>query len=71
MGISGISTHSLRYTFATRCAECGMSDIVLKEIMGHYEIELTKNIYIDVQDKLEQKEINKFEKYLQKEKLVK
>lgn len=71
LGISGISTHSLRYTFATRCAECGMSDIVLKEIMGHYEIELTKNIYIDVQDKLEQKEINKFEKYLQKEKLVK
>ena len=33
LGINGISTHSLRYTFATRCAESGMSDIVLKELM--------------------------------------
>lgn len=66
LGINGISTHSLRYTFATRCAESGMSDIALKEIMGHYDIEVTKNVYIDVQRKLEQEEIKKFEKYIRK-----
>ena len=66
LGITGISTHSLRYTFATRCAEGGLSDIVLKEIMGHYDIEVTKNVYIDVQRKLEQEEIKKFEKYIRK-----
>ena len=71
LGINGMSTHSLRCTFATRCAESGISDIVLKELMGHYDIELTKNIYIDVQDKLEQEEINKVEKYLRKMRIVK
>ncbi len=71
LGITGISTHSLRYTFATRCAESGISDIVLKEIMGHYDIEITKNVYIDVQETLEQEEIKKVEKYLRKVGIVK
>ena len=48
-----------------------MSDIVLKEIMGHYDIEVTKNVYIDVQRELEQKEIIKFEKYIRKMGIVK
>ena len=68
--IDGISTHSLRYTFTTRCAESGMSDIALKEIMGHYDIEVTKNVYIDIQEKFEQEEINKVEKYLRKQGIV-
>ena len=71
LGITGISTHSLRYTFATRCAESGLSDIVLKEIMGHYDIEVTKNVYIDVQRELENEEIKKFEKYIRKMGIVK
>ena len=70
LGINGISTHSLRYTFATRCAESGISDIALKEIMGHYDIEVNKNIYIDVQGKFEQEEITIFEKYLRKKGIV-
>ena len=66
LGISGISTHSLRYTFATRCAESGIKDVVLKDIMGHYDIEITKNIYIDIQENYEQEEVKKVEKYLKK-----
>lgn len=66
LDISGISTHSLRYTFATRCAECGIKDVVLKDIMGHYDIEITKNIYIDIQENYEQEEVKKVEKYLKK-----
>lgn len=64
LNIAGISTHCLRHTFATRCAECGMKDVVLMEIMGHYDIEITKNVYIDVQEKFKQDELKKFEKYL-------
>ena len=64
--ISGISTHSLRYTFATRCAESGMKDVVLKNLMGHYDIEVTKNVYIDIQKNFEQDEIKKVEKYMKK-----
>ena len=59
LDISGISTHSLRYTFATRCAESGIKDVVLKDIMGHYDIEITKNIYIDIQENYEQEEVKK------------
>lgn len=66
LGITGISTHSLRHTFATRCAECRMQDVVLMEIMGHYDIAVTKNIYIDVQENFQQKEIKKIERYLKK-----
>ena len=66
LNITDISAHSLRHTFATRCAESGMADISLKEIMGHYDIEITKNVYIDVQEKLEKEEIKKFERYLRK-----
>ena len=47
-----------------------MSNIALKEIMGHYDIEVTKNVYIDVQEKFEQEEINKVEKYLRKQGIV-
>lgn len=47
-----------------------MSDIALKEIMGHYDIEVTKNVYIDVQGKFEQEEITIFEKYLRKQGIV-
>lgn len=66
LDITGISTHSLRYTFATRCAESGIKDVVLKDIMGHYDIEVTKNIYIDIQKNFEQDEIKKVEKYMKK-----
>lgn len=66
LDISGISTHSLRYTFATRCAESGIKDVVLKNLMGHYDIEVTKNVYIDIQKNFEQDEIKKVEKYMKK-----
>ena len=34
--------------------------------MGHYDIEITKNIYIDIQENYEQEEVKKVEKYLKK-----
>lgn len=38
----------LRGTFATRCAEAKMSQIVLQKILGHTDIQITNKYYIDV-----------------------
>ena len=65
LNIFGISTHSLRRTFATRCVEGGISDVVLKNIMGHYDIKLTKNIYVDVQNSYKNIEFEKVDKYFE------
>lgn len=40
-----VDLHSLRHTFATRCAEAGMPPKVLQEIMGHTDIRVTMNTY--------------------------
>lgn len=42
---SKVDLHSLRHTFATRCAEAGMPPKVLQEIMGHTDIKITMNTY--------------------------
>ena len=47
-------------------AQYKIKDVVLKDIMGHYNIEITKNIYIDIQENYEQEEVKKVEKYLKK-----
>lgn len=49
-GISPITSHALRDSFATRCAESGMQPRVLMEIMGHSSISVTMQIYVHVMD---------------------
>lgn len=40
--------HSTRHTFATRCAESGMSLQVLKTILGHSSLAMTSDLYSHV-----------------------
>ena len=40
--------HTLRHTFATRCAELGVPCEKLKEIMGHKSIKVTMDVYVSV-----------------------
>ncbi|HIW56989.1 MAG TPA: tyrosine-type recombinase/integrase [Firmicutes bacterium] len=43
-----VTTHILRYTFATRCFEAGISPKVIQTYLGHADISTTMNIYIHV-----------------------
>lgn len=62
-GIEGITTHSLRHTYGTRCIEAGMQPTVVQRNMGHTDITITLNIYADVFDEFKQKEQEKFNDY--------
>lgn len=45
-GISNITFHSLRHTFATRCIELGFDIKSLSEILGHASVNITLNRYV-------------------------
>lgn len=47
-GISGITFHALRHTFATRALEKDMNVKVLSEILGHYSVAFTMDTYAHV-----------------------
>lgn len=59
-----IHTHILRGTFATRCAEAKIAPAVLKKILGHSDITVTMQYYVDVDNEFEKSENNNMEKYL-------
>ena len=55
--------HSLRHTFATRCIEAGMRPKTLQQILGHYSMNTTMNLYVHVTDEEKAKEMRKLEDY--------
>lgn len=62
-GIEGITTHSLRHTYGTRCIEAGMQPTVVQKNMGHTDVSVTLNIYADVFDEFKKQEQEKFNDY--------
>lgn len=56
--------HMLRHTFCTRCVEAGVSLEVLKQLMGHTDIQTTLNIYTSVFKPQIDKETLKYNDYL-------
>lgn len=68
--IEGISTHSLRHTYGTRCIESGMAPVVVQRLMGHTDVGITLNTYTSVFDEFKQKELDKVNQYYLNEKLI-
>lgn len=68
--ITGISTHSLRHTFGTRCIESGMAPVVVQKLMGHTDVGVTLNTYTSVFDKFKEAELDKVNKYYMNENLI-
>lgn len=64
---SDVNTHMLRHSFATRGIEAGMTCAVLKDILGHSDIQTTINIYGDVFAYYQNSESEKAEKYLEEQ----
>lgn len=63
MGITDISTHSLRHTYGTRCIEAGMRSVALQRLMGHSDIAVTLNVYTSVFNKYKESELEKVNSY--------
>lgn len=59
----GLSTHSLRHTYATRCIESGMPAIVLSKLLGHSDIRITLDTYVKVFNEFQTKMSAEVEKY--------
>jgi len=63
LNIQGISVHSLRHTFATRCSEAGVAVKVVQKWLGHSTLDMTLNVYTHVNADFERKETAKFDTY--------
>lgn len=60
------SFHCLRHTFATRAIESGINIKTVSEILGHSSIKITLDKYVTLTNDFKRRELNKFEKYLNK-----
>lgn len=45
IGLTNVSFHSLRHTFATRCVEIGVNVAAISSLLGHSSIKLTLDTY--------------------------
>lgn len=59
-----VHNHMLRGTFATRCAEAKIAPVVLQQILGHKDITITMEYYIDVDTEFIESETDNAIQYL-------
>ncbi len=62
--IRPISSHALRRTFITRCAEAGLNIKVTMKMVGHSDMRTTMDIYTMVGKDWEADEIDKYNKHM-------
>ncbi len=62
--LKGVTFHTLRHTFATRCIEAGVDAKTVSELLGHYDTNITLNRYIHSSFELKQNSIEKMENLL-------
>ena len=58
----GITLHSLRHTFITRCAENNTSRHITQKLVGHSTADMTTEVYTHANSDFEQLEIDKLNK---------
>ncbi|NCB48490.1 MAG: site-specific integrase [Clostridia bacterium] len=58
---NGITIHSLRHTFATRCIEQGIDMVVVQKWLGHASITMTIDTYTHIEKDFKQQSANKLE----------
>lgn len=63
IGISVITYHNLRHTYATRLFEAGVSIKTVQALLGHASIQTTQNIYIHVMPATKDKAVQAINKY--------
>ena len=63
IGLKNISIHSLRHTFATRCAEAGIAAKVVQKWLGHSTIDMTMNVYTHVNNDFERQAATAFDTF--------
>ena len=59
-----VHNHMLRGTFATRCAEAKIAPVILQQILGHKDITITMEYYIDVDTEFIESETDNAIQYL-------
>jgi len=70
LDITGISTHSLRHTYGTRCIEAGMRAVALQRLMGHQDVSVTLNTYTSVFNKYKEDELEKVNNYYKDNEII-
>ena len=70
MEITGITSHSLRHTYGTRCIEAGMRAVALQRLMGHTDVSITLNTYTSVFNKYKEAELQKVNDYYMNNEIV-
>lgn len=63
LGLQGISIHSLRHTFATRCSEAGVAPKVVQKWLGHSTVNMTLSVYTHVNNDFEQEMTSKVDTF--------
>ena len=61
LGLNGVHAHTLRHTFATRCAEAGIAVKVVQKWLGHSTVQMTLNVYTHVNPDFEAEMVEKFD----------
>lgn len=59
LSIEGVSFHTLRHTFATRCVEVGVDVKTLSETLGHSNVNITLNRYVHSSFEMKQRCLQK------------
>lgn len=67
---SNVTTHMLRHTFITRCAEEGMNQKALQMIAGHSDYRITSEVYTNIDETFKNDELLKTQEKLRASNLI-